>query len=318
MTRICAHCGTEVDGEALFCPTCGQPVDAVVEPELPPAPDWPEAPSQSPASDAGPPAGGAPSEDEELHEAPGAPAQPEMAPAQPEMPVPAGRAGEPEDAEPTSDAEGADDVPAPPAPPATTSHAWEAQPDDRSVPPWRRGAVHRATEEQAAASEAGDATGSTPSGAGQPAPSPSPRPGPAGRSGSRAPSEIVRVPQLLSDWLAGIGAIAGLLTMFLPWRLGGGYSSVWGLASGVNVLVTLVLIGVLVIVFLPDLLGSIPRRGLVLLVVGAVGTGIGLDRVGLPLTGAGGIVFCIAMLVLATGGAVAVLGYDRTVGGPQP
>ena len=29
MTRFCANCGTEVDDNAVFCPTCGQPCKAI-------------------------------------------------------------------------------------------------------------------------------------------------------------------------------------------------------------------------------------------------------------------------------------------------
>ena len=125
------------------------------------------------------------------------------------------------------------------------------------------------------------------------------------------------MPVLLSDWLVGIGALAAVAAMFLPWVLGGRYTSGWGLASGMNVLFTIVLLGVLAVVFMPALLPRIPQRTLLLLSVGLVGTGIGLDRLGLPVTGAGGIVFLIASLAIVTGAAVAHLGHDRAVGGPQ-
>lgn len=42
MTRFCANCGTEVDDNAVFCPTCGQPIDQETETEMPPAPSWPD------------------------------------------------------------------------------------------------------------------------------------------------------------------------------------------------------------------------------------------------------------------------------------
>lgn len=45
MTRFCAKCGTEVDDTAVFCPTCGQPIDQDSETEMPAAPAWPESPS---------------------------------------------------------------------------------------------------------------------------------------------------------------------------------------------------------------------------------------------------------------------------------
>jgi endogenous inhibitor of DNA gyrase (YacG/DUF329 family) len=42
VTRFCANCGTEVDDTAVFCPTCGQPIDQETETEMPPAPSWPQ------------------------------------------------------------------------------------------------------------------------------------------------------------------------------------------------------------------------------------------------------------------------------------
>ena len=52
MTRFCASCGTEVGDTAVFCPTCGQPIDQDVETEMPPAPAWPEpAPRATQAGD---------------------------------------------------------------------------------------------------------------------------------------------------------------------------------------------------------------------------------------------------------------------------
>jgi hypothetical protein len=56
MARFCANCGTEVDDTAVFCPTCGQPIDQDVEAQMPAAPAWPEAePAEHPA-EAPPPA----------------------------------------------------------------------------------------------------------------------------------------------------------------------------------------------------------------------------------------------------------------------
>ncbi len=42
MTRFCAACGTEVDDTAVFCPTCGQPIDQEAESQMPAAPAWPD------------------------------------------------------------------------------------------------------------------------------------------------------------------------------------------------------------------------------------------------------------------------------------
>lgn len=57
MVRFCANCGTEVDDTAVFCPTCGQPIDQDVETEMPAAPAWPEPEQRAPAAE---PAGAAP------------------------------------------------------------------------------------------------------------------------------------------------------------------------------------------------------------------------------------------------------------------
>ncbi|MCV0403100.1 MAG: zinc-ribbon domain-containing protein [Chloroflexi bacterium] len=53
MTRYCAACGTEVEETALFCPTCGQPIDQESETEIPPAPAWPESapPAEPPVAE---------------------------------------------------------------------------------------------------------------------------------------------------------------------------------------------------------------------------------------------------------------------------
>lgn len=47
MTRFCANCGTEVDDNAVFCPTCGQPIDQASETEFPAAPAWPDPPQDA-------------------------------------------------------------------------------------------------------------------------------------------------------------------------------------------------------------------------------------------------------------------------------
>lgn len=42
MARYCGSCGTEVDESAVFCPTCGQPIDDGEPAEMPEAPSWPD------------------------------------------------------------------------------------------------------------------------------------------------------------------------------------------------------------------------------------------------------------------------------------
>jgi hypothetical protein len=90
VTVICGSCGTEVEGDALFCPACGQPISAAA-PDLPPAPDWPEQPPRPAA-----PRGDATTEPAEEPGSPG--------PAAPDARPPAGDevAAATEPAEPTT------------------------------------------------------------------------------------------------------------------------------------------------------------------------------------------------------------------------
>jgi len=271
MARVCAHCGTEVDDDALFCPTCGEPIDRGGEPDLPAAPDWPPTGSGATRA-AGPPPEGADA---------GGSGRAEQHPEQ-----------VPTRATPSASASGMD------VPPA--SEPVQARPatgdEEATLPPWRRGAAYRAA-------------------APPPAPAPS-GPVPA-RPGALRPEGIVRPPETISGWLIGIGALVGAVAMLLPWVVSGTYTGGWGLASGINLLFTLVLIGVLAVAFLPHLVPAIPQRNLVLLAIALVGVGVGLDRLGLPLTGMGAMIFLIGMLACATGAFLAELGMDRQVGGPQ-
>ena len=125
MTRFCANCGTEVDDNAVFCPTCGQPIDQETETEMPPAPSWPDPE----------PRASRPVDDE-----PAEPAEPEERPAPRDD---GGWATEPEhEAQPYREDDGADvtrvvepqpapDAAASPAP----SPARDAQPAPATTPP---------------------------------------------------------------------------------------------------------------------------------------------------------------------------------------
>jgi hypothetical protein len=94
MSRFCANCGTEVEDLAVFCPTCGQPIDQASETEIPAAPAWPDpdppervAEAPAPAAAAEPP----PSRWEEPTRTETPPPPPAVAPA----PQPADRPGPP-------------------------------------------------------------------------------------------------------------------------------------------------------------------------------------------------------------------------------
>ncbi|MGI8658637.1 MAG: zinc-ribbon domain-containing protein [Candidatus Limnocylindria bacterium] len=51
MAKFCAACGTEVEDTAVFCPTCGQPIDQETASEIPQAPAWPDQPSGAEADE---------------------------------------------------------------------------------------------------------------------------------------------------------------------------------------------------------------------------------------------------------------------------
>jgi hypothetical protein len=121
MARYCGNCGTEVDDTAVFCPTCGQPIDEDAPGEMPAAPAWPDPA----ATDLGRPIDEeGERESPERHE-PVAPWREEASPDAPtrieERPAPDSPAAEPESA-------------AEPRPPA--------------VEPERRAASHRPTEKR--------------------------------------------------------------------------------------------------------------------------------------------------------------------------
>jgi len=269
MARACANCGTEVDDDALFCPTCGEPIERNGEPDLPPAPDWPASPAGATTSSAPQLASGERAEESvEVEHVP----EPEATRAGPAV------------------APGVLGAPATPEYPQPTPSQ-----EDAEIPPWRRGAAYRA-----ASPPVSEASAPIPT-----------------RPGALRPEGILRPPTTLSGWLIGIGVLVGTAAMLLPWAVAvsGTYTGGWGLASGINLLFTLVLIAVLVVVFLPHVVPEVPHRNLVLLSIALVGVGIGLDRLGLPLTGSGAMIFLIGMLASATGAFLAQLGLDRTVGG---
>jgi hypothetical protein len=275
VTRICANCGTEVDDDALFCPTCGQPMQTSARPELPPAPDWPEAPRTS-----------LPPPDVDATEARPAASQPAPPPWQPAA------VEQPADAEPAQPDRSEPEV-------DSRYHAdLGPRRETGEVPPWRRGSAH----------------GAGP--AGRPPPAVGAPPAPRAQD-PFGPSGAITTPDTLASWLAGGGAALAFIALLLPWRTGGTYVAGWGLASAINVVVGLLLLGVMVVIFLSRMVPALPRRDLAFAAFGMLGVGIGLDRLGMPLTGVGATLFLIGMLAVAGGGFVVLLGLDRNVGGPR-
>jgi len=314
VAQVCASCGTEVDEDAIFCPTCGLPIQSAAEPQLPPAPDWPSSP-RAPEPMASRPA-------------PVEPAAPE--PSLPDIDETQSQPASASWGEPQTDP-GTPVPEAPPSPPAA-----------EDVPPWRRGVAFRPTPvppppaadepsgepqeaQQRATWDAAPADAEpVPSWRASPPPAEVPPPAVAApvpravpETGLR-PEPTVVVPETIGGWIGSIGAAVGVLALFLPWQAGFGYTASWGLASGVNLLFGIVLLALLVGLLLPNLVPGIPRRNLWIAGIGLVGVGIGLDRLGLPLTGMGATVFLIAMLLVAGAGLLAELGLDRRTGGDRP
>jgi hypothetical protein len=263
VTRICANCGTEVDDDALFCPTCGQPMQSDTRPELPPAPDWPE--TRSVASQ--------PSADADATQAT----------------MPAAEAAPPDE-----------EVPEEQAQPEFHAELGPHQQAPGEVPPWRRGSAH--------------AAGVPPAQSATPEVRPASTERPQDPFG---PPGVVTMPETLAAWMVGGGSALAFIALFLPWRTGGVYVAGWGLASGVNVVVALLLLGALVVIFLARVAPAVPHRELAFAALGMLGLGIGLDRLTMPLTGVGATLFLIGMLAVALGGFAVLLGFDRVVGGPR-
>ena len=180
MSKVCGHCGTEVEDEALFCPACGQPFAEEPAPELPNAPDWPEAPlgsaAPAPISGSTPPSWAERAEPQADSEGPAMAEPPESLPP---LPAP----GVPYTASP------------PPAPGAASAE----------VPPWRRGVAARAP---ASRSEGASEPGAPP------AVAPQPR-SPGASSGVATPAtlagwllgvgSVVGALALFLPWLQGVG-----------------------------------------------------------------------------------------------------------------
>jgi hypothetical protein len=79
--RFCGICGTEVDETAVFCPSCGNPIEPDAQPaEIPPAPAWPEPePASQVEAEAHPDYGAVP--DHEAYPEPSATLESEPEPA---------------------------------------------------------------------------------------------------------------------------------------------------------------------------------------------------------------------------------------------
>lgn len=123
-------------------------------------------------------------------------------------------------------------------------------------------------------------------------------------------------PVTLSGWLIGIGAVVGVLSMFIPW-LAFGAGGFGGFGSFVNILFLVVLLGIAATIFFATTMPAVPHQRLAILGVSLVGLGIGLDRIGLGAPGVGAVLFFMAMLAMAVGAIMLELGRDRPLAAPR-
>lgn len=180
--RTCANCGTEVDEEAAFCPSCGQPLAEV--PPTPAAPP-PPAPAWHP-------------EDED-----------EAARGQPTA---AWSSREPFD-EPRSDAAGSLVPPIEPREEAPVQAPAPAPPPEPYDEPYDE-PYRTAVEERPAPPPLPQASPGPPG----PPPPGSPEARPAVERS--APAELpLSLPVTVSGWLVGGGALVGALALFADFRL---------------------------------------------------------------------------------------------------
>lgn len=285
MTRYCANCGTEVDESAIFCPTCGQPIEQDTETEMPAAPAWPEPEPRAAA---------APS--------PGPRSEPLPEPEPEPLPVPEPPAAAPMSApaeeSPRWQGDDSADVAAPSAGPAiAASRSYRDEPA-RDAPPVERPAAR--TEAQPVS----------------PAPPPSaPPPGasgterPSGRASGPAASVPFTAPVTLSAWLIGVGAALGALGAII-----GLFDST---GAAIDLLAFVALLGVAITVFFTTALPAIPHLRFITLVVVLVTFGIGLDRLGAGGAGAGDLLLFLGAAAAMIGAVLLELGHDQPLGGPQ-
>ena len=284
--RFCGNCGTEVDDDAAFCPSCGQPIPAFEGDDataaIPAAPAWPERSQPSDVSPA-PPAG----EPEQMPEPPQT--------ASPAAPTSSGVLGW------NRDAQAADAAP--------PRQAFETAPGPRPAPP------------PVAAGAAPSAA--PPSGPGMDAPPPGGPPpggpppgGPPGAARGRSTGPQVELPitwpVTLSGWLIGGGAFVAAV---------GFLADMFGFRGGnaVNIIFLLLMLGVAATVFVSASLPAIPHLRLATLCVSFLALGIALDRLGFSIAGFGTLLVLLGTAAAAAGAVILELGRgpaDGRAGGP--
>ena len=315
MLRYCANCGTEVDESAVFCPTCGQPIDQEVEAEIRPAPSWPDPESVEPRDDVRV----APPRPDNFHDdAPDDWDPPSAAAAgtadrtgiqrraaDDDVDADAGRtaasgvAGRLDDAPPHEVDRSGDFPPAAAATLGETAAGRE--------PTSRRGTLsHRFRERAAERPTAPPGRDERPSRAAPPGDG---RADPPARQRSARSDLPVTMPVTLSAWLIGAGALLGAIGALL--------ALFDGLGSAVDVLLLVGLLAVAASVFIASSLPAIPQLRLATLVVVLVAFGVALDRLGFGRAGAGELLLFLGTAAAAMGVILVETGNDQPLGGPS-
>ena len=104
--------------------------------------------------------------------------------------------------------------------------------------------------------------------------------------------------------------VAGPLAVIACWTLA---RDLTRSVHSATVAALLVAVSPVFILYSGQVMTDVPS--VLLLAIALIGVGIGLDRLGLPLTGSGAMIFLIGMLACAAGAFLAQLGLDRAVGG---
>lgn len=297
MLRYCANCGTEVDETAVFCPTCGQPIEQDTETEIPPAPAWPD-PDPLPIEDRAPATSLPPRQDNFRDEptedrwADESEPMAEPSAAGPDDPTRIERRPEPE-AEPAAaprhaflDDEDVDE---------RADRRSEAQPPAAIEPPAPDAPPAAVA---AAATHSGSRADAAPGRGAQ-----------QGPAAPRMPDLPITTPVTLSAWLIGGGAALA--------ALGAIFALFDGLGTAVDILLLVGLLGIAATVFLANVLPAIPQLRLVTIVAVLVAFGVALDRLGFGRAGAGELLLFLGTAAAAMGAILVETGNDQPLGGPS-
>jgi hypothetical protein len=323
VARYCASCGTEVDDTAIFCPTCGQPIDQETEAAIPPAPAWPDpSESQAGVADAGAeptrPIGPAPRDDVGQPERGWEPSPDVAAPEPSAWDAPAAPPPDPREAEPIRpvserriDARPASTVE---APMADERGAWEERERPLHGGPTggssgaELGASDAVAPRAVQAAEPGRMPSSPPRPSAPGSPAPRATPPAPGASSNPLANVPFTAPVTLSGWLIGIGTALGALGALISLFDGAG--------AVVELLLLIALAAVALTVFFSSALPAFGQLRLATLAIVFAALGAGADRLlSGGRAGPGELLLFLGAATAAIGVLLVELGRDQPLGG---